>query len=195
MQVAPHKRHPIQHKAVDMDSQQVLTSFRNTHSSCYNVGNTQPKDTEAVNSVSVHTEDPNHIGPSVLSQHKRTHQNSLTISSIDEARVSKRARLPTATGRSMSVGRANRRIPTVARAITDGCSSGHSAAYECVTKQFVQDPHRLTITPHQKRRTMYKMGIGSTIRVVFAATVGWEPFVDASLMLVTFADVSIRHTP
>ncbi|GJY17877.1 hypothetical protein Tco_0389368 [Tanacetum coccineum] len=147
----------------------VLASFRNTHSSCYSVGNTQPKDTEAVNLVFVHTEDPNHTGPSVSSQHKRKHQNSQTLSSIDEARASKRAHRPTATCRSMSVGRANRRTPTVAHAIIEGCSSGHKI-----------------LTGLQSRPTENDARYGlvdRTIRVAFAATVGWAPFVDASLML------------
>ncbi|GJQ90122.1 hypothetical protein Tco_0001261 [Tanacetum coccineum] len=57
------------------------------------------------------------------------HQNSQTISSIDKALASKSARCLTAIGRSMFAGRANRRTPIVARAITEGCSSGHSADY------------------------------------------------------------------
>ncbi|GJZ66913.1 putative 12-oxophytodienoate reductase 11 [Tanacetum coccineum] len=173
--------------ATDFGGKQTSSSsFRNTHSSCYSVGNTQPKDTEAVNLVFVHTEDPNHTGPSVSSQHKRKHQNSQTLSSIDEARASKRAHRPTATCRSMSVGRANRRTPTVAHAIIEGCSSGHKI-----------------LTGLQSRPTENDARYGlvdRTIRVAFAATVGWAPFVDASLMLgqttrfAAMADVSGLQT-
>ncbi|GJU99356.1 hypothetical protein Tco_1328627 [Tanacetum coccineum] len=93
--------------------------------SANSVGNMQPVSNEAINSMFVHNKNPDHTGPSVSNQRKRTHQHSQVRPSSCEASSLTRVCRPTTTGRSMSVGHVNRRPPTIPRSSTEGCSSGH----------------------------------------------------------------------